>query len=351
MHLPAPSVAAILSVWLNAGIAFGHSATEPAPRPDDWWKARHSLINSNVAAAGAQAQIVFVGDSITQGWEGAGKAVWEHYYARRHALNLGIGGDRTQHVLWRLDHGALDGLKPKAAVVMIGTNNSNGEDNTADQIADGAAAVVARLRAALPDARVLLCAIFPRGENTNPQRGKILQANQILRRVADGTNVVWVDFGHLFIDDHGLIPGALMPDFLHPAEPGYRLWAEALEDRLAQMIGDPRVSPMPAAGIGGEWVLTLNGPDGRPRSFAMTLREEGGRLNGRVQRDASRWMDLLDGATDGAQFSWVLKRDRPDGSTMEYRMSGRLEGGGLKGQAKALLDGREVVSDWSAQRK
>jgi len=122
------------SVWLPAILVsllpfsvFGHSAVEPVPRTDGGWKDRHELLNKRAAEAGDKAQVIFIGDSITQGWEGAGKDVWARYYAHRNAVNLGIGGDRTQHVLWRLDNGNLNGLKPKAAVLMIGTNNSNGE--------------------------------------------------------------------------------------------------------------------------------------------------------------------------------------------------------------------------------
>src|SRR6266567_1559421 len=165
--------------------AFSHSAVDPVSRGDQGWKDRQELLNKRAAEAGEKAQILFIGDSITQGWEGEGKEVWAKYYAHRNAVNLGIGGDRTQHVLWRLDNGNLNGLKPKAAVLMIGTNNSNGEDNTVDQIADGVTAIVKKLREKLPQTRVLLLAIFPRGENPSPQRGKVLQVNQILQKLAD----------------------------------------------------------------------------------------------------------------------------------------------------------------------
>src|SRR5262245_12249583 len=166
-----------------------HSADEAAPKTDQGWKDRQDLLNKRAAEAGEKAQVIFIGDSITQGWEGAGKEVWARYYAGRQAVNLGIGGDRTQHVLWRLDHGNLDGLKPKAAVVMIGTNNSNGEDNSPGQIVDGVTTIVKRLREKLPETKILLVAIFPRGENYNPQRGKILQVNQVLRKLANDKEV------------------------------------------------------------------------------------------------------------------------------------------------------------------
>jgi beta-glucosidase len=219
-----------------------HSATEPIARFDGGWQDRHQSFNRRVAEVGEKAQVIFIGDSITQGWEGAGKEVWARYYAPRNAVNLGIGGDRTQHVLWRLDNGNLQGLKPKAAVVMIGTNNSNGEDNTPGQIADGVAAIVKKLRDKLPDTKVLLVAIFPRSENFSAQRGKLLQVNQVIRKLADGKDVFWMDFGHRLVTSEGLIPRTLMPDFLHLSPAGYKLWAEAIENRLSSILGDTPVA-------------------------------------------------------------------------------------------------------------
>src|SRR5438132_5818188 len=218
----------LLMVALSPVSAFAHSAVEPAPRADQGWKDRQELLNKRAAEAGDKAQLIFIGDSITEGWEGEGKEVWAKYYAQRIAVNLGIGGDRTQHVLWRLDHGNLEGLKPRAAVVMIGTNNSNGEDNTVEQIADGVAAIVKQLREKLPQTKVLLLAIFPRSENPSPQRGKILQVNQIIQKLADDQAVFWIDFGHRFVNGDGTIPRELMPDYLHLSRRGYEIWAEAI---------------------------------------------------------------------------------------------------------------------------
>jgi lysophospholipase L1-like esterase len=220
-----------------------HSADEPAPRPEANWKDRQKTLNERAAQAGDKAKVIFIGDSITQGWESDGKEVWAKYYAHRNAVNLGIGGDRTQHVLWRLENGNIDGLKPRAAVLMIGTNNSNGEDNTPGQIADGIAAILKKLRATLPDTRILLVAIFPRNENYSAQRGKLAMINQVIRRQADDKNVFWVDFGHQFLNDDGTLPRTLMPDYLHLSMKGYEIWAEAIEDQLSGIIGDKRVKP------------------------------------------------------------------------------------------------------------
>jgi beta-glucosidase len=331
-----------------------HSAIDPAPRPDQGWQDRHKSINQKVAEAGEKAQVIFIGDSITQGWEGAGKEVWARYYVRRNAVNLGIGGDRTQHVLWRLENGNLTGLKPKAAVVMIGTNNSNGEDNTVEQIADGVTAIVRNLRAKLPEMKVLLVAIFPRGENPNPQRGKILQVNQILQKLADGRNIVWVDFGHTYVTGEGLIPRDLMPDYLHLSPRAYGMWAEAIEDLLSGIVGDERVKPAAGesdAALTGEWVWTIRGPDGNPVEAAMILKQEGDKVTGRFARGGDRWLEIENGKVTGTEFTWTVKRDRPSGGTMTYDMSGTIEGGKIVGKTKTTMDGNEVVADWGARRK
>ncbi len=220
-----------------------HSAIEAAPRTDGGWQARQNELNKRAAEAGQAAQVIFIGDSITQGWEGEGKEVWAKYYARRNAVNLGIGGDRTQHVLWRLDNGNIDGLKPKAIVLMIGTNNSNGEDNTPGQIAQGVTVILKKLREKLPGTKILLHAIFPRGENFSPQRGKLAMINQVLQKNADERNIFWIDFGHKFLRADGTMPRELMPDYLHLSKKGYEIWAESIEERLSGIIGDKLVQP------------------------------------------------------------------------------------------------------------
>jgi lysophospholipase L1-like esterase len=214
-----------------------HSAVKPAPRTDGWWKERAKLLDDRVKET-PDTQLLFIGDSITQGWEGEGKEVWAKTYASRKAVNLGIGGDRTQHVLWRLQHAPLDGIKPKAAVVMIGTNNSGGEENTPGQIAEGVVAIVKYLREKLPNTRVLLLGIFPRGENFNAQRGKLAQINQVLQKLDDGKNVFYLDIGHRFLDENGMLSGEIMPDYLHLSPAGYQIWADAIDPKLKELLGN-----------------------------------------------------------------------------------------------------------------
>lgn len=335
--------------------ACAHSAVEPAPRSDKWWQDRHAGFNTNVMAVGRKAQVIFIGDSITQGWEGEGKEVWAKYYSHRYAINLGIGGDRTQHVLWRLENGNLTGLKPKAAVVMIGTNNSNGEDNTPEQIVEGVRAIVSKLHATLPETKILLLAIFPRSENFSVARGKLAQINQVLRRAADEQNVFWVDFGHQFLNDDGTMPKELMPDYLHLSKRGYEIWADAIENRLAAIIGDAPVKADAAStgSLTGEWVLTIPGPNNEPIDAAMTLKQEGTKLTGRVARgeQVGKFLEIQDGKAEGNAVSWVIKRDREGGGTMLYRMSGRIEGGKLTGKTETEMDGNATSNEWTAKRK
>lgn len=185
-----------------------------------------------------ECDIVFIGDSITQGWEGGGKNVWAKYYGNRKCLNFGVGGDRTQHVLWRFEQGQLDGIKPKAAVLMIGTNNSNGQDNTESEILEGIQQIVKQIRERLPNTKILVLGIFPRSQNFSAQRGKILQINQALARIAGDKMVFYVDFGSQLIESDGTISKSIMPDSLHLSEQGYEIWARAIEPKLKELLAN-----------------------------------------------------------------------------------------------------------------
>lgn len=212
-----------------------HAAVTPVPREANWLK-RHESINQRVKQG--NVDLIFIGDSITQGWESNGKKVWAKHYGNRNAANLGISGDRTQHVLWRLDNGNLEGIKPKLAVIMIGTNNSNREDNTAEEIADGIKAIVAKLQMKLPETKVLLLAIFPRQPMPHPQREKNAKASELASKVADGKRVHYLDIGPKFLAADGGIDKEIMYDFLHLTPKGYQIWADAIEPKVAELLGE-----------------------------------------------------------------------------------------------------------------
>ena len=226
--------AGLLCLVARADEKKAHSAVTPEPRDRQGWMERHEAMNARVKQG--NVDLVFIGDSITQGWEGSGKDVWAKHYGRRNAVNLGIGGDRTQHVLWRLDHGNLDGISPKLAVVMIGTNNSG--DNTPEEIADGVEAIVEKLHAKLPGTKVLLLAIFPRGENGQDAKRQVNQeANERIAKLDDGERVRYLDIGPRFLQDDGTLTREIMPDLLHLSEKGYTLWAAAIESPVAEALG------------------------------------------------------------------------------------------------------------------
>lgn len=213
------------------------SATAPAPRDDNWKKFHQRLVD---AAATGGHRIAFLGDSITEGWAGAGKPVWEKTFAPLKALNVGIGGDRTQHVLWRLDNGLADALAAKnndikLVVLMIGTNNSNGNDHTGEEIGAGIARIVATLRAKLPAARVLVLGIFPRGEKPDAQRKKNATASAVAAKTADNKYVYYLDIGERFLEKDGTLTKEVMPDALHLSEKGYQIWADAIEAKVKEL--------------------------------------------------------------------------------------------------------------------
>jgi len=201
----------------------------------DWWEPRHREKLARVRQG--DVDLVMLGDSITQGWEEAGRNVWQSYYAQRKAINLGFGGDRTENVLWRLQHGEVDGLSPKAVVLMIGTNNTGHRMEDPKTTAKGVRAIVDELRERLPEANILLLAVFPREETPDaPMRKLNRQLNRILAGFADGKQVFFLDLNEAFLDEQGRLSREIMPDLLHPNEKGYRIWAEAMEPSLQKLL-------------------------------------------------------------------------------------------------------------------
>jgi lysophospholipase L1-like esterase len=229
-----------------------NSAATPESRPDaKGWTDRHEAMNARVKQG--NVDLIFIGDSITHGWESGGKKVWEKFYAQRNAVNLGISGDRTQHVLWRLDHGNIDGISPKLAVVMIGTNNTS--QNTPEEIVDGIKAIVERLRTKLPETKVLLMAIFPRGPNNDdPRRQVAMKVNEALPNLADGRIVQYIDIAPMLLAADGTLAKPIMSDLLHPTAKGYAIWAEAIEATVTTMMGERENPEMPVPLEPGRWL-------------------------------------------------------------------------------------------------
>ncbi len=220
------------------------TATQPEPRTEKWVKRHEGFVET--AKNSPDCQVLFIGDSITDGWRNEKKGaleIWEKNFGQYKPVNLGISGDRTQHVLWRLQNGELGVMKPKAVVLMIGTNNTGFEKdkttprNTPAETANGVTAIVSHLRKNLPNSKILLLAVFPRGEKPDhPQRIQVNEINAIIKNLADGKNIVFLDIGGKFLDADGTLPKDVMPDFLHPNAKGYQIWADAIREPLAKLV-------------------------------------------------------------------------------------------------------------------
>jgi lysophospholipase L1-like esterase len=191
-------------------------------------------------------QFVALGDSITDGWRTRGKEVWAKTFGEWNPYNTGVGGDRTQHVLWRIDQGELDGIEPnpKVAMLMIGTNNL-GPNKSDEEIADGVKACVEDIHKHLPKTKVLLLGIFPRdykkqpdvGSPDEPVRARIKHINEIIAKLDDGGKTVkYLDIGDKFLDKDGGLHTDIMPDHLHPNDKGYEIWADAVKPVIEEMM-------------------------------------------------------------------------------------------------------------------
>ncbi|OAM88889.1 GDSL-type esterase/lipase family protein [Termitidicoccus mucosus] len=210
-------------------------------RAQDYFLEKHAAFLAR--AKEGPVNLLFIGDSITDGWSKA-PDIWENHFGRYQPANFGISGDSTQHVLWRIAHGELDHIAPKVVVLMIGTNNT--ASNTPAEIADGVARVIRRIREKLPQTKILLLAIFPRGPRQNTgyyddgiRRMEVInEVNLDLSRLADGSRIRFLNINDTFLGPDGRIPANVMPDQLHPGPKGYQLWADAMQSLLDEMMAE-----------------------------------------------------------------------------------------------------------------
>jgi lysophospholipase L1-like esterase len=251
-----PSYAAHIRMadeWIRAVAAFRQPCTNTALvargklENDSYdWYARHAKILSRQAAV--NPEVVFIGDSITHFWAGrdsVGEAAestphWHAAFGGLRVLNMGFGWDRTQNVLWRLDHGEMDGLAPRLVVIHIGTNNiggsRNARANSPAEIADAIREICQRVHSKSPRSSIVLMGIFPRGEKPDDfWRGQAAAANEILKTFpAALPYVTYLDIGPKLVQADGTISRATMGDFCHPTPAGYAVWADALKPFLGQ---------------------------------------------------------------------------------------------------------------------
>lgn len=196
-------------------------------------------------------QIILIGNSITHFWGGEpslvwndgtprkpnGQKAWDYAFGDKRVLNLGFGWDRTQNVLWRLNHGEVDNLHPEYVVIHIGTNNTsdtpNARINTADEICEGVAEVCKQVRSKMPYAKIILMSIFPREEKPdNPRRILINQANEKIKTFAEKHHITLIDLSSKMLDPNGILSSDICGDYTHPTEKGYMIWAEELKKIL-----------------------------------------------------------------------------------------------------------------------
>jgi lysophospholipase L1-like esterase len=223
-----------------------NTALVPLTQNRDWksydWVVRHNEILALNKAGAIHADVVFIGDSITHFWSGepkakrvAGKDSWEKWIAPHHPINLGYGWDRTENVLWRLRHGEVAGLKPKAFVVLIGTNNLSSGVGGIQSIPDtveGVAEVCREIRRQAPQAKILLLAILPRGAKPDATRQRVADANKLLKAQAPQIADAFVDVTDKLVEADGSILKETMGDYLHPTNKGYEVMGAAIDAQL-----------------------------------------------------------------------------------------------------------------------
>src|SRR5260370_10405525 len=216
-----------------AGVEAGEKknpATTPLNRDND----RHKKFLAIAKKGGVE--VLFLGDSITHGWEGQ-KKIWKKYFEPLKAANFGIGGDQTGHVLWRITEGGeLEGITPKVSVLLIGPNKSGNQ--SAMQIAEGITLIVKTIKEKSPTTKVLVLGIFPRGPKAGTDiRKKLTDVNTIIAKLDDGGKTVkYLDIGSKFLQDDGSLSKDIMPDFLHLSARAYEIWAEAITPSLQDML-------------------------------------------------------------------------------------------------------------------
>lgn len=208
---------------------------EPGIFGDYWWAnrflSRHELV---AACRGKTVDVVMLGDSIMHFWEWRHPESWKKFVRGRRVLNLGYGGDRTETVIWRIQHGELDGYTAKTVVLMIGTNNNSSDRTDPANVARGIRKIVSLVREKQPQAKIVLHPIFPRGASAGSERHAAArrrneQTNALLKAfAAEDPAVRWIDFNAKFLDDSGWVPKSLMADEIHPTDAGYEIWMSEL---------------------------------------------------------------------------------------------------------------------------
>lgn len=201
-----------------------------------WWLDRISEKRNQIAESKGEIDLVFVGDSITHNWEREGRDSLAELEKTYSVLDIGYGGDRIEHLLWRLENGELDGYSAKCFMMMIGTNNAGDRHTPPEDVAAGIRRALDLIAAKQPQAKTLLLPVFPRGDAKDKKRKVNDRVNELIRGFADGEKVLWVDFTSKFLDEKGDTKW-IMPDRLHPSAEGHKIWAEAVLPYFKEICG------------------------------------------------------------------------------------------------------------------
>jgi beta-glucosidase len=226
----------LLLSFLVSVVSAQSVALKPVPVNQKWWTDR---FDGNVKTLEAgDVGLLMIGDSITHGWDGQ-KAQWDKYFGQYKPVNMGFGGDRTEHVLWRLDHYPLDKIQPKVAVIMIGTNNIGHGSSTPKDAADGIKAIVEKLQKTYPAIRIIVLNVFPRDEKPDGKlRAKVNEINSYLPALLKGTKNVTLFEIKGFLDKDNVLPKNIMPDSLHPNAAGYTIWGDQISPLLKKKFDE-----------------------------------------------------------------------------------------------------------------
>ncbi|MFT5288247.1 MAG: lysophospholipase L1-like esterase [Planctomycetota bacterium] len=210
------------------------------------WMKHHNELKDRVREG--PVDLLMIGDSIVFRWERDGREVWETFYGERNAVQIGSSGDYTDHVLWRIQNGALETATPKLTVLLIGTNNTGLRKDPAEETAYGIEAIIKEIKKRMPGSKILLLAILPRGNRAHANPDRLLaqdalaasnaEVNLLIQDFADDERVYYLDLGHIFQLPDGTLDPALMPDFVHPGAEGFQVWAEALEPHIKLHLGE-----------------------------------------------------------------------------------------------------------------
>ena len=222
----------------------------PKAKRKNAWHKRYDAKLKQIADYKNDVDMVFIGDSITHFWEKdcngnnnkykiGGLNTYKKYFSNYKVINLGYSGDRTENTLWVVNEsGYLKNLKAKMAVVMIGTNNIGHKRSTPAAAAAGVTKIVEGIRTQLPDAKIVLFGVFPRGANAKHIfRKQVAEINKVICKLGDDKNVFYCDITDKFVDKKGNLPRTLMPDVLHPNDAGYEIWAQAMMPYIEKFVG------------------------------------------------------------------------------------------------------------------